>query len=242
MWLFAPLGSLLVLPVLIEAKSLIDGADRIRAGTLAGLIALGAWTVAAAAPATSADRQQRFVIEHVTDASAHKNWWSVLNDGAPLPRAFGDSWKRGKLPLGDGRRWIARAPADPTARAPTVQVVSQVRNGTERTVTVRLAANGNERVELAAPADSRLRAAGLPGAVRPIDGDHGQFHIDCFGRSCDGFTLQLVIGKLAPVDFLTIGGRAPLPPSAAPLLAARPQFAQPQYNRDESIAFSRIKL
>jgi hypothetical protein len=34
----------------------------------------------------------------------------------------------------------------------------------------------------------------------------------------------------------------PLPPGAAPLQAARPAFARPQYIRDESIAFTRKKL
>jgi hypothetical protein len=39
-----------------------------------------------------------------------------------------------------------------------------------------------------------------------------------------------------------LGGKAPLPPGAAPLIAARPRFARPQYNRDESIAFTSGRL
>ena len=35
----------------------------------------------------------------------------------------------------------------------------------------------------------------------------------------------------------SLGGKAPLPPTAAPLLGARPRFARPQYTRDETIAF-----
>lgn len=239
MWLFAPLGALLILPVLIEAKALID-----RWAILSGAaLALIVWAAAAAAPAYSADHQQRFVIQHVTDASRHKSWWSVLNDAAPLPKAYGDRWRRGELPLSDRLRWIEDAPADPNAKAPGLQLVSQVRNGDERALTVRLAANGNERVELIAPPDARLRAAGLPGAVRPIDQtEDGKYFIDCSGRSCDGLTIQLVIGQPELVEFLVLGGRTPPPRSAAPLLVARPVNARPQYNRDESIAFARARF
>jgi hypothetical protein len=84
----------------------------------------------------------------------------------------------------------------------------------------------------------------VSGFVRPIDAaaEDGKYFIDCFGRSCDGATLEVVIGQPKPIEFLILGSRAPLPPSAAPLLAARPKFARPQYNRDESIVFTRRNL
>ena len=242
MWLFAPLGALLILPVLIEAKPLIDGADK-SGVVVAGALALLGWAAAAAAPAYSADRQQRFVIEHVTDASTGKASWSVINDGAPLPQAFGKDWRRGKLGFSERPRWLAAAPADPSAKAPDVQLVSQVQSGNERTVLLRLVANGNEHIGIVAPDDSNIRAAGVAGFVRPIDqSEDGKYYLDCFGRSCDGATLQLVVGQLKPLKLLIVGSRAPLPASAAPLLAARPQFARPQYNRDESIVFTRRNL
>jgi hypothetical protein len=246
MWAFAPLGALLLLPALIEAKPLIDQAKLRGAAALAGALALAGSAAAAAAPAYSADRQQRFVIQHVTDPIAGRAWWSILNDGALLPKDLPSSgeWKRDELPFSDRPRWISPAPTDPDASAPDVQLLSQVRNGDERTLTLRLMANGAERVELIAPEDSKVRAAGVPGFVRPIDAaaDEGKYFIDCFGRSCDGATLQVVIGQPRPVEFLILGSRAPLPPSAAPLLAARPKFARPQYNRDERIVFTRRNL
>jgi hypothetical protein len=246
MWIFAPLGALVILPVLIEAKPLVDRAKLRGAASVSAVLALLGWAVAAAAPAYSADRQQRFVVQHVTDESAGKSWWSVLNDAAPLPKAYPaeGEWTRDKLPFSDRPRWIAPAPADPGARAPGVELLSQIRNRNERTLTLRLTANGAERIQLIAPEDARVRAAGVPGFVRPIDAaaDDGQYYVDCFGRSCDGATLQLTIGRPKPVEFLTLGTRAPLPPSAAPLLAARPKFARPQYNRDESIVFVRRNL
>jgi hypothetical protein len=244
MWLFAPLGSLLILPLLIEAKPLIDRAGTRAAGALAAILALAGWAMAATAPAYSADRQQRFVIQHVTDLRTFKSSWSVINDAAPLPKGFNGTWNRGKLPFSDRRRWIAPAPADAVIpAAPGLQRLSQVKNGNERTLTVRLLATGWDRIELIAPNDANIRAAGLPGAVRHIDqAEDGKYFIDCFGRSCDGFTLELVIGQPKPVEFLVLGGRTPLPASAAPLLAERPVNARPQYNRDETIAFSRVRL
>ncbi|MES2136702.1 MAG: M20/M25/M40 family metallo-hydrolase [Pseudomonadota bacterium] len=239
MWLFAPLGSLLILPVLIEAKPLIGRGAILPAAALT----LIGWAAAAAAPAYSADRQQRLVVQHVTDETSRKSRWSVLNDAAPLPAGFGSGWKRGELPFSDRPRWFAQAPANPVALAPTIARLSDVRSGDERTITLRLAANGAERVALIAPADAKLRTAGIGGFVRPIDqGETGKYFIDCFGRSCDGATLQVTIAKPAPVEFLVIGSKATLPPTAAPLLAARPRFARPQYNRDESIAYARVRL
>ena len=241
MWLFAPLGALLIIPVLIEARPLIAGAGLPAAALASGALALASCAASAAAPAYSADRQQRFVIQHVTDATHGKSWWSVLNDGAPVP--LPGQWKRGELPFSDRPRWISTAPADPTAKAPDVQQLSEVRTGNERTLTLRLSTNGNERIELVAPRDAKIRSAGVQGFVRPIDqSGEGKTFIDCFGRSCEGTTVQLTIDQLKPVEFLILGGKAPLPPSAARLIVARPRFARPQYNRDESIAFVTRRL
>ncbi|HET7606782.1 MAG TPA: M28 family peptidase [Sphingomicrobium sp.] len=242
-WLFAPLATLLLLPVLIEAKPLIDNVKLSVAGALAGLLVLAGWAVAAAAPAYSADRQQRFVIQHVTDAGSGKSWWSIVNDRAPLPRAFGSGWKRGKLPIGDSARWIETAPADPNSKAPVVQLISELRNGNERRLTLRLLANGNEDIDLVAPEDANISHAGVQAFVRPIDRiEGGKYYIGCSGRSCDGATLELTTRQPKPIGFLVIGSRSGLPPSAEPLLRARPRFARPQYAPNATIAFARIKL
>lgn len=238
MWLFAPLGSLLVLPILIEMKALIDRLGTRATALIAGTLALAGWAAAAAAPAYSADRQQLFVVEHVMNAAQGKSWWSVINDGAPLPKSFLSRWTRGKLPFSDRVRWLAPAPANPAIRAPNGQTVSEVKSSGERTLELRLQSNGNDNVVLLAPADARIRSAGAPGFVRSIDqNEPGRFSISCSGRSCDGAVLQLTIGQPKPVRFIIVGNRAALPPGAAALVSARPKFARPQYNRDESIAF-----
>ncbi len=241
LWIFAPLGSLLIIPALIEARPLLAAVGLRAAAIMSGAIALVFCALSASIPAYSADRQQRFVIQQVTDVSHGKTWWSVLNDAAPLPLA--GHWKRGELPFSDRPRWISDAPADPAANAPDVQIISQVQNGNERVMTLRLAANGNEHVDLIAPPDAHIRAAGIDGFVRPIDlGEEGKTFVGCFGRSCDGTLLQLTIAQLRPIDFIVLGGKGTLPPGAASLSAARPRFARPQYNRDETIAFRTRRL
>jgi hypothetical protein len=242
MWVFAPLGSLLILPVLIEARPLIAGAGLRAASILAGAIALAGVAATAAAPAYSEDRQQRFVIQRVTDASHGRSWWSVLNDGAPLPKGYGEGWKRGELPFSDRPRWLSAAPADAAAAAaaPDIQLLSQVRTGNERTLTLRLIANGNEHVDLIAPPDARIRAAGIDGFVRPIDqSEAGRYYIGCFGRSCDGAVVEVTVGKPKSVDFLVLGGVGGLPKSWP---WNCPALARPQYNRDETIVFRTRRL
>lgn len=237
-WIFAPLGALLILPMLIEAKPLILRAGIASASAIAAGVTLLAWIAAAAAPAYSADRQQRFVIEHVTDASHTKSWWSVLNDGAPLPQAFPGKWERGKLPFSDRSRWLSDAPAVAGDKTPDVQIISQVQSLSERTLQLRLLPNGYESLYLIAPSEAKIRTAGAIGSVRPIDqSEPGRYSIGCFGRSCEGAIIQFTIGQPKPVEFTIVGSKTPLPPSATTLLAARPKFARPQYNRDESITF-----
>lgn len=243
MWAFAPLGSFLILPALIEAKPLMDAARLRRAGGAAGVLALAAWTAVLSVPAYSADRQQRFVIQYVADKSRNTSFWSVLNDGAPLPAGFQGKWVKGLLPFSDRTRWLARAQGDPTVKSPAIQLLSAETSGNERTLRLRLVANGNDHVELIAPPDARILSAGTQDFVRPIDqNEAGRYSIGCYGRSCDGAMIELTIGKPGPVDFLVLGGKSALPHSAQALLSIRPRFARPQYLIDEAISFSHVNL
>jgi hypothetical protein len=241
MWLFAPLGSFLILPALIEAAPMIRLTGPRLAGALSGVVALALWAMAAAAPAYSADRQQRFVIEHVTNVNAGKSWWSVVNDGAPVPAA--GNWVRGKLPYSDRLRWLSPAPAVAGATAPTA-TSTMLAKGAERTITVTLHANGADSVGLIAPKDADIRSAGAEGSMRPFDrsAKKQKYYLTCFGRSCDGVTLQIVTGSRAPIAFTLVGVRHGLPVSARPLAAARPMNARPQYLPDETVTVSQIKL
>jgi len=245
LWIFAILGSLVILPLLITAKPLIDNA-RLRAGAaLAGVLALVLWIASAAAPAASADRQERFVVEHATDITTGKAYWSILNDHSPLPdslRQLAD-WRWSKLPWIDRFRWLAKAPAVPGTQAPSVEVLGNAASGAGRTVTLRLHANGAERLAIVGTRDAQIVSAGVAGFVRPIDrAATGNYQLACSGRSCEGLTMQFTTRVRARMGFTLVASRAGLPAAAAPLLSRRPQYTRPQYVPDETLTISRIWL
>ena len=174
MWLFAPMGSLIILPVLIEAEALIDRVRPRAAALVGGTLALAGWGIAVAVPAYSADRQQRFAIEHITDTSANKTYWAVLNDGAPLPSGFGPRahWERRKLPYSERLRWLTKAPPMPQIKPPTAEPVGDpitIEKGKPHSRTILLHMNGADSVALIAPEGANIRAAGIDGFVRPFD-------------------------------------------------------------------------
>ena len=246
MWLFAPLGTLLILPVLIEAGPLIRAAGPRAASAVAGTLALAGWACSALAPAYSADRQQRFTIEHATETGSGRAFWSIVNDRATLPVEYRRMarWRYGKFPHSDRRRWIAPAPAAAGVVPPRVEPVSNVQGQRERTVTARLRTNGSLGVLLVAPEGADIRSAGTAGFVRPIDRTtkKQKYQVACFGRSCDGMAITIVTGSRQPIKFTLVGSRPALPGIAKPLLDARPRFARPQYLPDQTLTISPVWL
>jgi hypothetical protein len=245
MWVFAILGSLIIVPLLIQAKPLIDKVQPRIALGLCGLVVLLGWAISAAAPATSADRQQRFVIEHVTDTASGKAFWSVVNDHSPLPPAYRSvgAWKWTKLPNIDRLRWLARAPVIAGTTPPVVEVVSNQPGPGGRTLTFRIRPNGADRVLIMGDKDAQIRTAGVAGYVRPIDPKaKGKYQLVCSGHSCDGLTMQFTTAVKARMGFMLIGSRSGLPEASQPLIAGRPKFARPQYLPDETVTISKISL
>ncbi|HKX92995.1 MAG TPA: M28 family peptidase [Sphingomicrobium sp.] len=247
MWLFAPLGALLILPVLIEIAPLIRSVGARAVAILAGGLVLLGWGAAAAAPAYSPDRQQRFVIEHVTDLDTRKSWWSVVNDGKPLPPGFSHAgdWKRDKLPFSDRPRWLASAPPIDIVTPPSAQpLAAGAAGGKTRTIRVTLRPNGADSITLIGPKDADIRAAGVKGFVRPLDpsAKKQKYFISCFGRTCDGQTLEIVAASDKPIDFTLVAARRGLPPNAGLLVASRPKNARPQYLPDQTLTLSKIRL
>ena len=245
MWLFAPLGTLFILPMLIEAAPLVRSAGLRAAAAVAGVLVLVGWAAAPIAPAYSADRQQRFVIEHATDARG-KSWWSIVNDGKRVLHA-GRSWTRGKLAHSDRLRWLAPAPPIAGLTPPTVQLSgrpSPPEKAKPRTIRLVLHANGADSVGLIASKDADIRAAGVAGSMRPFDrsAKAQKYYLTCFGRSCDGMILNIVAGSDKPIEFTLVGAKSGLPASGLPIIAARPNNARPQYLPDQTLTFSKIRL
>jgi hypothetical protein len=236
----------MILAMLVEAHAMFVRAPRPILLTGSALIALIGWAAAAAAPAYSADREQRFTIEHVTEFPSGDSFWSVLNDGAALPDAYHvvGRWRHGRLPFSQRQRWLAAAPRAAGIQPASVQLTEAVASGNERRLKVRLKANGAERIAMIAPSEAHIQSAGSAGFVRSIgDGDSdGNFTISCTGRSCDGAELTIDLLSAKPVAVTIIGSRNGLPATAAALLRGRPAFARPQYTPDETVTIQHIKL
>ena len=247
LWVAAPVASLLIIAALVEAQSAVRSAQRSVLLGFATVVALVAWSVVAATPAYSHDHQQRFTIEHVTEFPPGKSFWSLLNDGAPLPAAFSKAgkWTRGKLPFSDRERWFASAPPSAGVQAPSVEPVEVLQSGSERRIKLRLRPNGAERLLLIAPPEAHLRTAGVEGFIRPIGGDDsasGRFTVSCTGRSCDGVELIIDAATSKPIPVTLVASRNGLPVTAAPLVHGRPANARPQYVPDEVLAVAHARL
>lgn len=244
-FIFAGLAMLVAMPWLIEAKALIDDAGRLRAIAAALLLMAAGWAAVATAPAYSANRQQRFSIQHISDCGSGRASWLVINDGAPLPEGFGgvDEWKRDEIDLLERKGWVAQAPALQGARPPRIQPLASERRGGGRIVRYRIQANGAERITLLAPKDAEILSAGAQGYNRPIARDaKGRYAIACVGRSCDGAEMQLTTRSQQPLELVLVGLNRGLPLGAEPLLRDRPANARPQYVPDSTLTLSRIRL
>lgn len=242
-WIFAPLAALVVLPFLIEMLPLLAAAPRrIVAGGLVAL-ALACWAVAALLPAYSDERRQRFGLEYAWDAKDGARW-AVVNDGAALPerlQAMG-KWRRGKLPWSARERWWR--PAQGKASVPEIERLSERRTAHGRMVSLRLQPRGADTVLLRLPPEAQVRAvrAGASERVMGRGRAKDSYFVRCHGRSCDGLRIDLLLGQPELVEAIAIGIRSGLPDAAAPLVAARPAYAAPQYAPDSTIGMVRIRL
>jgi Peptidase family M28 len=244
LWILAVVGALVLLPWLIEAQPLIARLPR-RDLLLAGLILpLLGWIVAASQPAYSADRQQQFSIEHVTDRIAGQSYWGIVNDKAPLPAAIAamGQWRFAKVPFATRFRWQAPAPAL-NAPAAGARVVAQSLSRGERRIRLRLATAGADQLTLLLPGTAGARSAGVPGLMRPMDNkDNGRVSLFCGGRGCNGAEIDLVLASTKPVSVTLVARRFGLPEAARALIAARPALARPQYVPDSTVTLTRSTL
>jgi hypothetical protein len=242
-WVVAPLFAAAALPLLIELRP--DGGAGRPAAIAALATALACWAAVLLVPAYSQDRQQIFTIEHVRDFATGQAHWGVYSDAAPLPAAYQSygEWTRGGVRYARRTRWLTAARFEDGPAPQLVKVADQPAQG-GRLVTLRVAMNGWDRFELQLPDAARARGASTNGkSVRFGDGSgNGPGSLRCVGRSCDGFTFDLLVGSSRPVDATLIGNVARLPASAAPLVEARPDHARPQYVPDASYTLTPVRF
>jgi hypothetical protein len=163
-----------------------------------------------------------------------------------LPAAFpgGASFRKGvEVPWSLAKRREAPAPALPLA-PPRLEKIGERITPAGRLITIRIAARGADQVMLRGEPDAGLAAIRIAdstarfGAGNPKD----PFFIRCAGRSCDGAVMDLLVRRPGPLAVTIVGIHFALPAEAAPLVAARPATAQPQYSPDSSFAVDRIRL
>jgi hypothetical protein len=239
LWAVAPLAALAVLPVLIELEP-----ARLRpAIALTGLAALGLSAAALAMPRSSAERPLGFSIDYYRDADLGSASWAIATKQAPLPTHFPGRWRAGVLPYNGRTRWIASAPLLPTPVA-SARLVASVPAGSGRRIRIALSPGGGDSVAIRFPEDSDVLALGLPGEEVPIpaSGEPKKAALRCTGRSCDGLVIEALLGNSRPLTAELYSTRFGLPPQAAPLVAARPRNAIPQYAPDSVVTRSHVKL
>jgi hypothetical protein len=241
-WIFAPIALLILAPLVIEMKPLLERIGRGRAtGALVGAAAL-AWGAIFFFPAYSEDRKQAFGIDYVVEGG--KAQWMVVNDGAPLPRGFEGFAPPAKVPWSGRDRWAAPAPAPQGTPPLPAQKLGERPHPEGRLVTLRITARNAETVSLRAEPEAQLKAVRIGGATRRFGtgGEKEDYSFRCSGRSCEGAVVELLVGSRAPAEATVTAIRSGLPPAARPLLAARPRTAQPQYAPDSTVIVAKLRL
>ncbi|HEX8214398.1 MAG TPA: M20/M25/M40 family metallo-hydrolase, partial [Allosphingosinicella sp.] len=196
-WIFAVVGAIVLLPALIELKSLADELPGPAALAGAAAVFVAGWAAAALVPAYSPDRKQAFGIEYLWDESRGKAHWLVVNDGAPLPKALtaaaGTFRKDIEVPYSGRKRWAA--PATATTPVARVTKISETAAGAGRRVRISISAPAMDSVVLKAPAEAKLLAMATAGSEHRFGkgAEDAPAYIRCQGRSCDGMVIDLLI-------------------------------------------------
>ncbi|MES2326645.1 MAG: M28 family peptidase [Pseudomonadota bacterium] len=239
LWAFSPLAALAVLPLLVELEP-----TRLRpAMALTAVMALGLTAASLAMPRASAERPLGMSIDYFRDANHASASWGIATKQAPLPSDFPGRWHKGILPYNGRTRWIAPAPFIPTPVA-TARVISGVPAGSGRRIRIALSLSGGDAVAIRFPEHSKVLALGLPGEAMaiPPTGEPAKAMLRCAGRSCDGLVVEAILGDARPITLELYSIRFGLPPQGAPLVAARPRNAIPQYAPDSTITRNQVKL
>jgi len=239
LWAVLPLAALAVLPVLVE----LDPARLRPALGIGALAALGMSAAALAIPRASAERPLGMSIDYYREANFGTAHWAIATKQAPLPPDFPGSWRKDTLPYNGRTRWVSRAPFIATPVA-TARLVASEPAGTGRRIRIALSPGGGDGIAIRFPESAKVIALGLSGeaVAVPADGQPKKAALRCTGRSCDGLVIEALLGNPRPITVELYSTRFALPRLAAPLVAARPRNAIPQYAPDSTITRSDAKL
>lgn len=244
-WVTAPVTALVVLPLLVEVRAAgLIATPRVMALTAGAALLIG-WGIVLVTPRATADRKQRFVVEHVTDANRRTAQWALATDGARLPQSYAalGEWRMGPVPHSTRNRWEMSAPAVDVP-VPDLRDARAATGGKQRRIAFRPSLGGARGVLIQLPKDAAVTDIGLTGAmVRVADAESkDKFALYCSGRRCDGAWVHLALDRPDPVVVTLTATHVGAPPSAAPLLAALPPNSIEQYSPHARYVVRRFRL
>ncbi len=134
-----------------------------------------------------------------------------------------------------GASMIPGLPASIAVEPATLTLVSTApaENG-GRTLSFSIASGGASLLRVRIPADAGALSASLNGV--PVTLTAGSpATIDCYGRSCDGATLQVTVSGSTPTGWLVQGYHRSLPAEAVPVIESRPPEAVAGFTGDSTM-------
>ncbi len=239
-WAVAPLIALIFLPFLAEAGKATRSIHMMLA-----VIAILFWGACLLIPRATSDRPLAMTIEHIQDERRGEAHWAIATKQAPLPPSFAKfgPWRQGPLPYNKRPRWLAQAPLMEGARGGLALISDTLGNGNRR-IRLRLDRAGADAILLRFDEKIPVLAMGLRGKVQSIDpkAAKGPSILRCTGRRCDGMEVEIILGTAEPVMAMLVATRFAPPPEAAPLIAAMPRDAQPQYSPPSQSRVRAVRL
>jgi hypothetical protein len=229
-----------------------SGAARLGPPAAALLAAVALAAVQATRPAATPERPARLSLAYHEEAGQAR--WVAGWRGAELPAALAVAapfarTKERLFPWASAEPSFA-APAPPVGiPPPEARVLSSAPVDGGRRVSLRLSSRrGAPRVMLFLPPEARLRSAALNGVALPeprrkwIELLGGARPVGCATTPAEGVEIELHLEGTAPIEATVMDLAYGLPPSGAPLAAARPPEVVLSQDGDVTLASARVRL
>jgi hypothetical protein len=213
--------------------------------------------VARTSPPYSPDSPQQVDVMAWQDAGAPQSRWVVFS-GGPFPAAMRQAAGFGARPEPPfpwssqyARAYVAPAPAL-NLPAPELTVLADTVTGGKRTVRLRLTSpRGAPVVGLRIPAAAQPESVRMDGEPVPVQGDprKGPPRAESSWRlytlqtvAPQGSEVEVVLGAAQPMDWYVVDQSYDVPPTAQPLLAARPKDAVAVQDGNGTVVSRKVRI
>ena len=249
----AAVGALLGIAATVFAGDLAGLApkNRSRAGRALAGVSVAALAIALALPPFSSDAPQRASILRLEDADAGSARWVVETDADRLPASLERAMPfhvEPEFPWAPPSRAFAARAAAPNLPAPLLRVADdRVEGGVRRIRGTLLSPRGAPAIRIAFPPDARLLSVAIGGRPVPplpaalLRRAEGWRNYVCVTLPAGGIPIDIA-ARPGPLAFVVADRSGNLPPSAGPLLSARPASAVPSHSGDGTIVIRRDRI